>query len=158
MTSKALIDLGVLDEQHTLSDARTQVARLAQRYRLTDSEIAKATDASPRTVTRWREQTGPQRASRYDQRIEQLIEIAEALEEVLADPNSVRTYLIRPNKYLGSAVPINLLGAGLYTTVRKAIADRRGEEPPGKRTRQPSSARRAKRRRVEALEDLATHH
>jgi uncharacterized protein (DUF2384 family) len=157
MTSRALIEMGVLEEERTLSDARLQVAELAGRYGLTDSEIAKATDASPRTVARWREQTGPQRASRYDERIEQLIEIAHALEEVLPDAQSVRTYLISRNRYLDGARPVNLLGAGRYREVREAIARRRAHDPlpADKRAKRRGRAVRAEGEDAEPSEAVA---
>lgn len=126
-----LRDLGVIDEETApLSEARMRVAELHNVYRLTDSEIAKATDADPRTVARWRTQSGLQRASRYDKPIERLLEIVDALRPILGDdPKAVRDFLRGKNRYLDGARPLNLLGAGRYTEVREAITRRRGNDP-----------------------------
>lgn len=140
----ALKALGVIAEGSApLSEARMRVAELHTRFGLTDREIAKATDADPRTVARWRLHSGPQRASRYDEPLERLLEIVDALEPVLGDPQAVRTFLCSRNRHLDGARPLNLLGAGRYREVREAITRRRAGEP----------ARRIKRARVPASLD-----
>jgi transcriptional regulator with XRE-family HTH domain len=125
-----LEELGVIPDEPQISEARLRVAELRSRYGLSDSDIAKATDASARQVARWREQTGTRRASRYDERIEQLFEIIDALEMVLHDdPKGVKDFLKGKNRYLNNARPLNLLGAGRYDEVREAITRRRAGQP-----------------------------
>jgi hypothetical protein len=136
----ALRDLGVIGEEVApLSEARLRVAELRDVYGLTDTEIAKATDADPRTVARWRSQDGLQRASRYDKPIERLLEIIDALRPILGnDPRAVREFLRGKNRYLDGARPLNLLGAGRYVEVREAITQRRGGDPVRKKKNSPT--------------------
>ena len=141
-----LKDLGVIDEDESpLSEGRMRIAELRDRFGLSDSDIAKATDADPRTVARWRSQKGLQRASRYDQPIERLLEIIDALEPILEDPKAVREFLRGKNRRLDGARPINLLGAGRYTEVREAITQARGQQsvPKKKRARSLSTSKPA---------------
>ncbi len=144
MSDQVLKELGVIDESAPPNIARKRVAEIQSRFGLTDSEIAKATDANPRTVARWRTNPGGERISRYDERIEQLVEIIDALEAVLHDdPKGVRQFLKSKNHYLDGARPLNLLGAGRYNEVRAAITKRRGAEPPTKKVPVRSKAANA---------------
>lgn len=115
---------GVVSEGRGAPPARNRVWQLGMAYGLSDVEIAKATDANPRTVGRWRAQTDFERGSRYDARLTALLQVIDGLEAFLPK-EMVRQWLTEPNRFLDGARPVNLLGAGLLDNVLQAVEQAR---------------------------------
>jgi hypothetical protein len=121
-SSSILAELGVIDdtEMHH-GNPRARVAELREVYKLTDGEIATATSADRRSVSRWRTRPQAVRTSRYDEKIEELLDVVDELRRVLT-PEQTSTFLRSRNRHLDRARPLQLLGAGRHEEVRQAIA------------------------------------
>jgi tetratricopeptide (TPR) repeat protein len=122
--NQALHDLGVIADDSPAGEtpSRERVHELRERYGLLDQDIARATDATPRTVARWRTSTSPRRLSRFDAKLDALFELIDEVEPLVGgDPHAVRTLLTKRNRKLDGRRPIDLLGDGDYHRIRQAF-------------------------------------
>lgn len=98
----------------------TEATRLSERYGLGDQQIARGTGAARSTARAWiggtREPTG--------ERAERLIELAticERLEQVI-ERDYIGIWLRKPVAALEDRKPLDLIGAGDYMLVARAVS------------------------------------
>lgn len=83
------------------------------------SDLARALDTTPRTVSRW---LGGETAPRGDvrERILEVLHVFDQLSKVL-NPQAAHDWLLSPNEMLGHEKPIDLLKQGEYRRVLGAV-------------------------------------
>jgi len=82
-------------------------------------QLARALDADPRTVDRWRSGTYPQRETR--QRLLDLQTVHHHLRETFATLEALREWVHSPSRYLGGLTPADAMRVGRFDRVEAAL-------------------------------------
>jgi ribosome-binding protein aMBF1 (putative translation factor) len=89
-------------------------------FGLSDADIARALEANPRTVDRWRTgETYPQRETR--QRLHELLELDRHLRETFDTPEAIKRWLHESSRYLGGLTPADAVRVGRFDRVEAAL-------------------------------------
>lgn len=87
---------------------------------LSEGDLARALDANPRTIERWRSgYTYPQHESR--RRLAALVGVHHRLRDTFATPEAIREWLHAPNRYLGGLTPADAIRVGRFDRVEAAL-------------------------------------
>jgi hypothetical protein len=96
------------------------VEQLERDFDLTIADLARALDASPRTIERWRTQgTYPQRDTRL--RLSALLALDRRLRDTFNNPQAIRVWLHAPSRYLGGLTPADAIRVGRVDRVEAAL-------------------------------------
>jgi Protein of unknown function (DUF2384) len=82
-------------------------------------ELARALDADPRTVERWRSGTYPQRETR--QRLADLQNLHFHLRDTFTTSEALKEWVHNPNRYLGGLTPADAIRVGRFDRVEAAL-------------------------------------
>ena len=82
-------------------------------------ELARALDADPRTVDRWRLGMYPQKEAR--QRLADLQNLNYHLRETFATPEALKEWVHSPSRYLGGLTPAEAVRVGRFDRVEAAL-------------------------------------
>ena len=89
-------------------------------FGLSDADLARALEAHPRTVDRWRTgATYPQRETR--QRLKELLELDRHLRETFEPAGAIKEWLHSPSRYLGGLTPADAIRVGRFDRVEAAL-------------------------------------
>ena len=96
------------------------VAQLESELSLSESDLARALDANPRTIARWRAgRSYPQHEVR--RRLAALLSLQHRLLETFTTAEATRAWLNAANRYLGGLTPADALRVGRLDRVEAAL-------------------------------------
>jgi transcriptional regulator with XRE-family HTH domain len=96
------------------------IEQLRSELGLSREDIARALDASPRSIERWRGgETYPQREVR--RRLTALLNLQHHLLETFSTAEAARGWLHAANRYLGGLAPVDALRVGRFDRVEAAL-------------------------------------
>jgi uncharacterized protein (DUF2384 family) len=99
---------------------RQAIEQIQHTLGLSDSELAHALSASPRTLKRWRvDGTYPQHETRA--RLAALVALSEHLTETFQTHNAIQIWMHTSNRYLGGFTPTEAVRAGRSDRVAAAL-------------------------------------
>jgi putative toxin-antitoxin system antitoxin component (TIGR02293 family) len=102
-----------------VADIADRLGRAAAKAELDQTELARALDTNPRTISRWlQRETAPRPDAR--ERLLELIAVLEQLSQVL-HPQAAHDWLFTPNPLLDHHKPVDLLQQGEVRQVLGAI-------------------------------------
>jgi DNA-binding transcriptional regulator YiaG len=107
----------------SVSQASTDVRRLARTYKLSNEVVSRVTGASPRTVSYWNAGTPPQRSSA--QRIKEVTRLFDALADIIKG-SAVGRWLQQPNKQFDGSSPLQVIERGETDRIWRMIWQLRG--------------------------------